>query len=186
VLEEIVLAAVRECARSEELQGMTVEAAKEHMVSNGTDPETELEDLQAELTKMDTQFTRWADRLDSGLIDEKQFGQRNAQLVERRDHVQMRVGQIEKELAEKEALEVTVAEVQRVLADFDALWEAMTFEERRDMLRNVIEYLKVGKGHVKLKVLFLPERKINTPKGGGRKKKKPAAKRQPRKKSSGK
>jgi site-specific DNA recombinase len=169
-LEEIVLATVRECAQSEELQEMTVESATEHMRANGTDPGQQLRELQAELGRLDAQFTRWADRLDAGLIDEKQFGQRNAQLMERRDHVQRRVAEIERELAEREALEVSVAEVKRVLTDLDALWEAMTFEERREMLRNVIEYVKVGKGFVVLKVLFLPERRVKAPRGGGRKK----------------
>jgi hypothetical protein len=55
----------------------------------------------------------------------------------------------------EKGLEVTLAEVRQALADFPTVWEALTLEERREMLRLLIEELKVFKPHAELKLVFL-------------------------------
>jgi hypothetical protein len=59
--------------------------------------------------------------------------------------------------AEEENLEVTVAEVEKVLADFGRTWEGLSGDERREVLRSLVEYLKVYPDHAELKLLFRPE-----------------------------
>lgn len=52
-------------------------------------------------------------------------------------------------------MEVTLAEVRRMLKDFPGVWEALTLEERRETLRLLVESLKVYRTHADLKLLFL-------------------------------
>ena len=41
------------------------------------------------------------------------------------------------------------------MADFPALWESLEQEERREVLRLLVEELKVYKTHAEMKLLFL-------------------------------
>jgi len=43
-----------------------------------------------------------------------------------------------------------------MLRDFDTVWGHMTVEERREMLRSLIEDLRVWKDRAELRLLFLP------------------------------
>lgn len=108
-----------------------------------------------ELSELGDRFSQWADRLDAGSIDEEQFQQQNGRLLGRKQELQARLAALDAELGAEEALEVTLAEVQRMLKDFPAVWEALTLEERRETLRLLIESLKVYRTYAELKLLFL-------------------------------
>ena len=52
-------------------------------------------------------------------------------------------------------MEISLAEVKRTLSDFPKLWGSLEHEERREVLRLLIESLKVHKAYAELKLLFL-------------------------------
>src|SRR5262245_62304478 len=91
--------------------------------------------LLLELAELADRFTQWADRLDAGRIDEEQFAVQNQRLLERKREPQNRLATLASELEEEQTLEVTLAEVQRALGSFPAVWETLTLEERRETLR---------------------------------------------------
>jgi hypothetical protein len=98
--------------------------------------------------------------LDRGKIDEEQFEAQNKRLLAQKHEVQRRLSTLEIELGELEAVEVTFAEVKRVLIEFPKVWEALEFEEKRETLRLLIERLHVYKTHLELKLLFLEPMEI--------------------------
>jgi hypothetical protein len=107
------------------------------------------------MESMGEKFSQWADRLDSGKIDEDQFERQNAKLLERKKVVQEKLSTIDAELSQEENLEVTLKEVQSMLKDFPKMWDELELEERREVLRLLIEELKVSPTHMQLKLLFL-------------------------------
>lgn len=97
-----------------------------------------------------------ADRLDAGKIDEQQFEQQNRRLLERKKTIQEQLTKLEQELGEEEALELSVKEVCQALRQFLAVWETLEHEERREVLRLVIEGLHVSKTPVEPNTIFDP------------------------------
>jgi hypothetical protein len=81
--------------------------------------------------------------LDGGKIDEEQFEAQNKRLLAQKQKAQKRLLTLEDELGEQAAVEVTLAEVKRVLIEFPRVWEALEFEGKREILRLLIEHLHV-------------------------------------------
>jgi site-specific DNA recombinase len=115
----------------------------------------ERDKILLELQSMEERFTRWADRLDSGKIDEEQFEQQNSRLLVQKAQLQERLSALQSDLGQTEHIELTLSEVRKVLQEFPTVWEALEHEERREMLRLLIEELRVYKTHIELKLLFL-------------------------------
>src|SRR5262249_52277053 len=111
--------------------------------------------LLLELAELADRFTQWADRLDTGKIDEEQFAVQNQRLLERKAQLQKQLATLDEALEAEQTLEGTLAEGRAALNAFPAVWEALTLEERREMLRLLIEHLKVYSTHAELKLLFL-------------------------------
>ena len=115
----------------------------------------ERDKILLELQGMEERFTKWADRLDSGKIDEEQFEQQNSRLLTQKAQLQERLSALQSELGQTEHIELTLTEVRKVLQEFPTVWEALEHEERREMLRLLIEELRVYRTHIELKLLFL-------------------------------
>jgi len=154
-LEAVVVEQIRQASSAGWIEQVVLEDVRERQ--NGKRPPMlkERDQLLAEVAELGDKFSQWADRLDSGGIDEEQFDQQNRRLLARKQEIQKRLSTLEAELGEEESLEVTLAEVRSVLADFPTLWEALTLEERRETLRLLIEQLAVYKTHAELKLLFV-------------------------------
>lgn len=48
-----------------------------------------------------------------------------------------------------------------LLQDFPTIWDVLEHEEKQEMLRLLVEHLKVSKERAELKLLFLDPREIN-------------------------
>jgi site-specific DNA recombinase len=154
-LESAVVAKIREAAQSDLLQQMALDEVRSRMGSNHV-PVVELRDkLALELAQLADKFTQWADRLDSGKIDEEQFDQQNRRLLQRKQELQKQVAQLEQELAQEQTLEVNLSEVRQTLENFPQVWDALEHEEQQEMLRLLIEDLRVFSSHAELKLLFM-------------------------------
>src|SRR3989337_196509 len=71
--------------------------------------------LVLELDDIASTFTKWADRLDRGLVDEEQFKLQNSRLLERKRQVQERLKQLEEGLERQH----------RVRAEYEAVKQAL-------------------------------------------------------------
>jgi site-specific DNA recombinase len=154
-LEAAVLEKIAEASRSGMIEKLVLADVQSRESKKRVPMLKQRDQLLLELAEMGERFTQWADRLDTGKIDEEQFAVQNQRLLERKAQLQKQLGALDDELEAEQTLEVTLAEVRKALKDFSAVWEALTLEERRETLRLLIEHLKVYKEHAELKLLFL-------------------------------
>jgi site-specific DNA recombinase len=155
ILESAVVDQISEIAVSRDIQKVLLEEVRNQSSKKQIPTVKERDKLLIEMESMGEKFSQWADRLDSGKIDEDQFERQNAKLLERKKVVQEKLSTIDAELSQEENLEVTLKEVQSMLKDFPKMWDELELEERREVLRLLIEELKVSPTHMQLKLLFL-------------------------------
>ncbi len=144
-------------------KGLFEQVALEELQSreqSGSDAlKAERDSLAVELAGIAQKFTKWADRLDGGSIDEEQFDMQNRRLLHRKHEVSKRLSELQSTITQYPSLEVTLTEVKQALSDFSKVWAALEPEEKREMLRLLIEDLRLYKDRICIKVLFLPEQR---------------------------
>jgi site-specific DNA recombinase len=155
LLESGVLAQINELSRSGTMEKVILQDVKNRKSKEHLPKIKERDKILLELKAMDEKFTQWADRLDSGKIDEDQFERQNQRLLARKKELQARMQELDEEVGKTAHLEVSLNEVRKVLADFPTLWETLEHEERQEVLRLLVEELKVFKTHAEMKLLFL-------------------------------
>jgi len=155
ILESLVIDQIGKIAAAGDIQKVLLQDVRKRHSNKHVPTIKERDKLLIELASMGEKFSQWADRLDAGKIDEDQFERQNVKLLERKNAVQERLSIVDAELAQEESLEVSLAEVQSVLKDFPKMWQELELEERREVLRLLIEELKVNKTYAELKLLFL-------------------------------
>jgi site-specific DNA recombinase len=174
-LEAVVLEKIAEASRSQEMGRLALAEVKSRESKKRVPLLKEKDRILLELADLGDRFTQWADRLDGGRIDEEQFGIQNQRLMERKAALQKRLASLEEELEAEQSLEVSLAEVRTALDSFPDVWETLTLEERREMLRLLIESLKVYKTHAELKLVFLEPMQFSTDFSRGKRPRRPTA-----------
>jgi len=165
ILDWVVVQKIREVALSPEMQEMSVEEAKKLLGVELSPRQEERDRLVLELDRIASAFTKWADRLDRGLIDEEQFNLQNSRLIAKKKHIQERLHELDEDLARQDRAQADFEAVRAVLKDFDRLWEAATLEERQEMVRLLVERIEVSPDEMVLKFKFRPEERIPLPRG---------------------
>ncbi|MDR3708836.1 MAG: hypothetical protein P4L33_11070 [Capsulimonadaceae bacterium] len=72
-------------------------------------------------------------------------------MLERKAELTKRLEAIEAELGKVDMIEVTLAEVKNVLRDLAKVWDTLSLEERREVIRLLVEELRVDRKHVEIK-----------------------------------
>ena len=86
------------------------------MVQTAVEPAREERDrILDELSRISDDFTKWANRLDRGIVDEDQFEHHNRTLLNRKEKLQSRLEEIQEGLGEYDSVEVNLQEVQAAL-----------------------------------------------------------------------
>ena len=155
ILESLVIDQIGNIAEAGDIQKVLLSDIRKRHNNKHAPTIKERDKLLIEIASMGEKFSQWADRLDAGKIDEDQFERQNAKLLERKNLVQDKLSNIEAELSQEENLEVSLAEVQSLLKNFPKMWQELELEERREVLRLLIEELRVSKTQAQLKLLFL-------------------------------
>jgi site-specific DNA recombinase len=155
LLESAVIEQIERLSQQQAMQKIVLEDVRKRRRTSAVPVIKECDKLLLELEAMGDKFSQWADRLDAGRIDEDQFDRQNARLLKRKNEVQVRLAELQAEIDHEENLEVSLAEVKKTLLDFPKVWDALEPEERREVLRSLVEELKVFKDRAELKLLFL-------------------------------
>jgi site-specific DNA recombinase len=154
-LEDAVIDQIAAVSLSGDLERLVVEEIKSRRTVGVASLTHQRDKLLLERNEIGAKFSQWADRLDAGKIDEEQFALQNKRLLDRKRELQTTLDKLDRELAEHEDIEVSLAEAQAILRDFPRIWAALEHEERRETLRLLIEYMRVYQSHAELKLLFL-------------------------------
>ncbi len=75
----------------------------------------------------------------------------------RRRCISSRLAEIDKQLAKATSDSIRLENVKTALAEFPKVWDGLEIEERRELLRQLIERLEIGKTQMTLKLVLLPE-----------------------------
>jgi len=166
-VEALVVAQVRRVAASPQLREAALARAREELQARQAPLQQERERILSQLAAGERAFDRWAERLTRGAIDEEQFERLNrAHLAEKR-RLRERLAALEAEQERAGDVEVTIAEVERASRRFEEMWEGLSRDEQRELLRSRVERVTLTPDRLRLKLLFLPEVELPLPPRGG-------------------
>jgi len=118
--------------------------------------------IHARLAELEKLFDEWAERLDKRMIDEDQFRRHNTTLLAEKHKLETRLSEIDAKLSEGRRLAVSLTEIQEVLKDVPAVWETLQFEEKREIVRLLVEKVAVHPDKVELHFYHLPVQELQT------------------------
>lgn len=156
-VEAAVIGEVRKLASSRQLREAALARAREELQAGRAPRAEEREQILAQLAEGERAFDRWVERLSKGIIDEEQFERLNRAHLAQKQQWRERLAGLEAEERRAEEAELTLGEVSRALERFPELWEALSGEERRELLRSLVESLTLTPEALTVKLLFLPE-----------------------------
>ena len=154
-LEAVVITEIRKIAESDFIQKPAMEELERSMATQLVPLQQERERILAALIDMNVQFNKWADRLDAGAIDEAQFKERNAKLLKEKKELTERLRELDLQLARNEEVEINMEAARQVLSSFDQVWKSLDIQERREMLRHLLDNLVVYPDHMEMKLVFM-------------------------------
>ena len=168
ILDELVVGHIKKLSQDGTIQKLDLEEVERLLRLELRPSQQEKDRLVLEVDEIADTFTKWADRLDRGLVDEEQFKQQNSRLLARKREVQGRLRELEEGLARQDRVRAEYETVRQMLGDFDRLWSVATLQERQELLRLLVERLEVSKVVVKLKFRFGSEEVLALPSHRGR------------------
>ena len=140
-LEAAVAEKVRAAAMSPEFQEQAFAEARVRLMDDMPSVREGREQVEYRLSGLDQRFDLWAQQLEAGPVDDGQFRKRNEALLKEKAGLQDRLAELNASEAEAEKIEVSLEGVRSALQGFDRVWEEMTIDEQREMLRGLVEYL---------------------------------------------
>ena len=165
-LEEAVIAELLAIAQGPSVRDLALSTVRDKLAKTGEPLRNEAERLTARLLDLDRRFEEWARRLDEGIVDESQFRSHNQGLLEEKRKLSERLATVQTELAAETFVEVSLSEIEAVWQDLPNVWEHLEFEERREMLRILIEKISVYPDRVEMHPFHLPVRPLVTRRSG--------------------
>jgi site-specific DNA recombinase len=165
-LEESVVASILELSKKPGLMELALSSAQRRLADESQPIRDEATQIAGRLSELDRLFDNWADRLDRHVIDDKQFERHNAALLVEKEKLQTRLDELDRKLSDGEHIEVSLAEVQQVLQDVSAAWGSLQFEERREILKLLVEKVAVHPDKVELHLYHLPVQELETRRSG--------------------
>ncbi len=165
-LEEGVICAILELASRPDLKDMATAAVMNRLQDDTAPLKDESSRIQGRLAELEKLFDEWAERLDRHMIDEGQFQRHNTVLLEERQKLKARLAEVNLKLSEGERLEVSLAQVQEALRDVPAVWDSLEFEEKREIVKLLVERVEVHPDHVELHFHHLPVQELKTRRSG--------------------
>ena len=103
-VDDAVVGRIREVAENGALQPLAIEEVH-RMVQTAVEPAREERDrILDELSRISDDFTKWANRLDRGIVDEDQFEHHNRTLLNRKEKLQSRLEEIQEGLGEYDSV----------------------------------------------------------------------------------
>lgn len=156
-LEKAVLEEIRRATQSRQMESMALEELQEQIVRESAPLNGRRQSIVSELAGLETIFNNWADRLDKGAISEQQFAAQNKRLLMKESELRKELEYIDLTLAQSENAKVSFEAAREALRQFPIIWDDLEIQERRELLRNLIDRLEVHSDAVVMKMVFLPQ-----------------------------
>ncbi|MGD9498448.1 MAG: LuxR C-terminal-related transcriptional regulator [Armatimonadota bacterium] len=140
VLERCVVSLLRELSLTDEVQRLAAEQAEALVDAEDGNLQARRAELLAGIDRVEADLTRWNQAfIDDPQMDREQFHAHSATLNDRKRRLQGRLAEVEQTLERRRSRLARLHQVQEMLRDFDALWEGMDIEERRNAVHMVVQ-----------------------------------------------
>lgn len=138
------------------------EQARKLLGREGEQLQAERKRLEQGLAKQRKRASHWYKLLCDEAIKPEEFREHKQEIDEETGRLQARLREVEVQLADTPDLAAQQAAVERALGDLGALWEQMTAEERKLLLREALERVELrvaegGGSEVRIRPYLLPE-----------------------------
>jgi septal ring factor EnvC (AmiA/AmiB activator) len=107
--------------------------------------ERDVAQLRERLGEMETRFDRWAEALEAGAMTVQQFRARNEKMLASKAERERALEEAGSKLTAQGEQDRLLVEVQSALRDLPGVWEKLEPEERKEVLRLVVEELTVAR-----------------------------------------
>jgi site-specific DNA recombinase len=144
-LDTWVIQQVLGFAASGDMARLTTEAAKRDAVADRDRLERDVAQLRERLGEMETRFDRWAEALEAGAMTVQQFRARNEKMLASKAERERALEEAGSKLTAQGEQDRLLVEVQSALRDLPGVWEKLEPEERKEVLRLVVEELTVAR-----------------------------------------
>lgn len=154
-IEEYVLERLRETTADSSLSQDVTAGVKRHAAARRKDVLTERQRMPAEIASLSDEGKRLVETIATvngtarRLLDER-LAEVGAQLA----RCEAQLASAERELANLDAIEVEATWVAQCLADFDKVWDVLTSENRRRLLRAIVERVEIDEPANKVSVFI--------------------------------
>lgn len=163
-VESAVVEALREIALGDELQTLSEEAMADILEISDRSLVARQSHISRRLAEIDDQLDRWADQLTRGKVPQERFDAFQEKLWKERETCESEFQQVRAEIDSRSTREAQLEEVRENLRNFDAIWGGLDEDQRRHLVRTLIERCTLEwrdmDSILVLKPLGLPERKL--------------------------
>jgi DNA-binding NarL/FixJ family response regulator/DNA invertase Pin-like site-specific DNA recombinase len=170
VVDGIVIREVRRIAESAEMQSLALREAEELPQVQNRHLAGEIGGLEGELARMEAKLNGLVDMRAAGEISRERFRDQQARVDKAREAVARRLAAARQELEEEASRQVEMDRVRALLADFGAVWDGLSSQQRRELLSTLVEELTLsrcedttGDVQLRLKVHLLPAGEYRLP-----------------------
>ncbi|MCX7806877.1 MAG: hypothetical protein N3A38_17070, partial [Planctomycetota bacterium] len=161
VVDEWVVGRVLEFASRPDMMKLTQEAALREALADRDRLQRDVEHLRARLGELDGRFERWAEALTAGAMTIEQFRKQNQKLLREKEELGAALAEAEERLKAQSEHERVLREVQEALKDLPRVWAHLEPDERKEVLRLVVEELALCKSNgavvARLRLRYGPE-----------------------------
>ncbi|MEN6546022.1 MAG: recombinase family protein [Armatimonadia bacterium] len=124
--------------------------------------------LEDEIAKLHRKSLRWSERLNDEEITIEEYRQYKDELLRQQDEAAVALAEVQRQLESSARGSEDWAAIEQALSDMERLWEQLTPAERKQILREVIERVSVGKledgsFEIRVKPRFGPEHLVHVP-----------------------
>ena len=161
-----MVAEILKLAKSPKVVESALAAAQERLKNEDAPVRDEMAQISSRISEFDKLFEEWPDQLDRRLIDEAQFRQQNSWLIAEREKLVRRLEELETKAGEGPRLDVSFSQVKEILRNTATAWDNLQFEEKREILRLLVEKISVYPDRVDLHIHHLPPRTLQTRRAG--------------------
>lgn len=165
-LEEAVVAEILELAKNPRVVESALATAQERLTNEDAPVRDEISGISSRISELDQLFQEWADRLDRRMIDEAQFRQHNSRLMAQREKLVGRLEELESRAGKGTGPEVSFSQVKETLKNTAAVWDSLQFEERREILRLLVDKVAIHPDRADLHLFHLPTITLNARRTG--------------------
>ncbi|KAF1085417.1 DNA-invertase hin [Sporotomaculum syntrophicum] len=121
---------------------------KEELAKETVDQKNAIRGLnqsQKELQQVNKSLDRWYEVFEKGALDPNELTERVKNLRAKREHLENSIREWEEEVKEEKQRTANVKEILETMINFRLIWDLATPDEKRDILINLIQEVRVNK-----------------------------------------